>query len=185
MHSENHICRIIFTFKRSVAGFNVKEVDNSKFDSQPDIVDNVVLPTDIVESNRVHVLVEPESDVDGQEHDSDALGADVEWKNLDTVADEQTRPGRVVADVVDENEGNHGVTSGSVAVHLRLSVADGGNDEDNSHTGGGEEEELPTTDTLDEEAHADSNDQIDDLKNTVDKSLAVSICNADLSENDG
>src|SRR5690606_2533325 len=89
--------------KWSVAGLNEEEVDEGKLNGEPAAVDNVVLPADCVHGNWVDVVVEEESQVDEQEHDSHTTSADLEWENLDSVTDEETRPGQVVAGVVQED----------------------------------------------------------------------------------
>ena len=64
-----------------------------------------------------------------------------------------------------------------------LRGADGPNDEGAQHTGSGEKEELATTDLVDEEAHRHSDEQVPDLKNTVDDILGKDISIAELIEN--
>ena len=44
-------------FKRGVLGLNVEEVDDDEFETEPDAVDNVVLPLDVAQSDGVDVLV--------------------------------------------------------------------------------------------------------------------------------
>jgi hypothetical protein len=53
-------------------------------------IDDVVLPSDMLKRNRVHISIEEESDVDKGEHVAHALGADRERKNLDGVTDKKT-----------------------------------------------------------------------------------------------
>ena len=43
--------------ERSVAGLNVEEVHNDELDQDPDVVHDVVLPCDVLESDGVDVLV--------------------------------------------------------------------------------------------------------------------------------
>ena len=43
--------------KRSVAGFDVEEVHNDELDQDPDVVHDVVLPSDVLEGDGVDVLV--------------------------------------------------------------------------------------------------------------------------------
>lgn len=100
------------------------EIDNGKFDSEPASVHNVVLPADVRKSDRVGVLVEEESNIDGQEHDRETLSTDRVRENLSSVADKKTRPGQVVEEVVDEDNANNSLTSG---VSLSSSVATGSN----------------------------------------------------------
>ena len=173
------------TLKRSVSGFDIEEVDHGKLDGQPDIVDNVVLPANIAKRDGVDILVEPERDIDGKEHDGETLGADVEGQDLDAVANKQARPSRVVADIIDEYECDDSVTGGTCAGKGVLSKGDCRDNKDDQHACSGKQEKLATTDTLHEEAHENGNDQVDDLKDAVDQSLGEGVCNADLSKDDG
>lgn len=100
------------------------EVDNGEFDCEPASVDDVVLPADVGKSDGVGVLVEEESDIDGQEHDGETLGTDRVRENLSGVAYEETRPGQVVEEVVDEDDSDNGLTS---RVCLGGGVTTGGN----------------------------------------------------------
>lgn len=43
--------------ERSVAGLNVEEVHNDELDQDPDVVHDVVLPSDVLEGDGVDVLV--------------------------------------------------------------------------------------------------------------------------------
>ena len=43
--------------KRSVAGLDVEEVDDNELDDDPNIVHDVILPSDVLEGDGVDVLV--------------------------------------------------------------------------------------------------------------------------------
>ena len=45
-------------FQRRIPGLNEEEVDDNQFESEPDTIENIVLPTDVVESDRVDILIE-------------------------------------------------------------------------------------------------------------------------------
>jgi hypothetical protein len=122
--------------ERSVSGLDVEFPDDSKFDGKPDTlgsgqqetyegcvygrtyVDDVVLPTDVSKGDRVDIVVEEQSQINHQEHDSNTLGTDMVRKNLDGVTDQETRPGRVVEDVVEEDH-LHWIRSCSVEEESR------------------------------------------------------------------
>ena len=55
-------------------------------------------------------------EIDGEEHDSKTLGADVVWQDLRNVADEETAPGEIVHGVVEEDHGQDGLASCVVCV---------------------------------------------------------------------
>lgn len=65
---------------------------------------DVVFPVNILKSNRVDPLVEEKRDIDHQEHDSQALGADSVRQDLDGVAHKHAGPCDVVEKVIDVNE---------------------------------------------------------------------------------
>lgn len=161
--------------ERSVAGLDVEEVDNDELDSDPDVVDNVVLPGDVLERNRVDVLVEEEGDVNHQEHGGHTLGAEAVRQNLSGVTDEKTRPGHVVEDVVDEDHGHNGTAGTAVSVDGVTGGADGPDDEGSQHTSGGNQEERATADLVNNEALASSDDDVQDLQATVDDELDVAV----------
>ena len=68
----------IFLHSRCVSGFN-KEIDESELKSQLADVKNVVLPADSIHGNWVDIVVEEESNVHHQGHDSHTTCADLEW----------------------------------------------------------------------------------------------------------
>ena len=104
-------------------------------------------------------------------------------ENLGSVADEHAGPGTVVEEIVDEDHAKYSLCCGVATVFHVLRGTDGPNDEGAHHTGGGEKEELATTDLVNEEAHSDSDKQVPDLKNTVDDILGEDISIAELIEN--
>jgi hypothetical protein len=189
----------------SVAGLDVEEVDDDKLDRKPDVVHDVVLPFDVTQSDRVDILVaarvvsvvrvvrldcdafdlQEESNVDHQEHESHALGANAVGQNLCRVTHKKTRPGQVVEAVVEENHGHHGVCSTFVGVvHAVRGRAPGPDDEHNKHAGGGDEEQWTSADLVDEEAHAGGDDHVQNLQTSVDNELNVGVRNSDIVEDD-
>lgn len=76
--------------ERGVAGLDVELPDDEEFETEPDAVDDVVSPLDAAQSDGVDVLVEEESKVDAQEHQSHALGTDVVGQDFDRVTDQES-----------------------------------------------------------------------------------------------
>lgn len=93
--------------ERGVLGLNVVLPDDSQLDGEPAAVDDVVPPLDVLESDGVDVLIEEEGDVDHEEDHGHTLGTNVVRQNLDAVSDEETGPGQVVEDVVDEDHDDY------------------------------------------------------------------------------
>jgi hypothetical protein len=71
-------------------------------------VDGVELPVGgkVSESMRVDVLVDGKSNLDEEVHDHETTGSESEWDNLQSVGDNQTRPGNGVADIEEPDECN-------------------------------------------------------------------------------
>lgn len=170
--------------KRSVSGFDEEEVDNDQLKSQPAVVHNVVLPGDVLDGDWVDVVVEEESAVDEEEHDSETLGTNLEWENLDGVADEETRPGQVVAGIVQVDHSDDGTTSSGVVGGLTTFGADRPCDEADQHTTGGGKEERATSEAVNHESHSTSDKHVPDLQATVDQVLINLIGDTDLLENE-
>lgn len=172
-------------FQRSVSRLDVEDVDHDKFDGEPDAVDNVVLPADVSQGDWVDVLVEEEGGVDHEEHDGHTLSTDVVREDFDGVANQHTGPSPVVEEVVDVDEADDGVGGTSGAGDGEAGRADGPADEGDEHTGGGEEEELATTDLVDEEAGEDGDEEVEDLEDTVDQVLGQGVGVANLIQDLG
>jgi hypothetical protein len=188
--------------KGSVAGLDVEEVDDDKLDRKPDVVHDVVLPFDVAQSDGVDILIaacvvsvvrlgcealdlQEESNVDHQEHESHALGANAVGQDFGRVTHKKTRPGQVVEAVVEENHGHHSVCSTLVGiVHAVRSRATGPDDENNEHAGGGDKEQWTSADLVDEEAHAGGNDHVQDLQTSVDDELDVAVRDSDIVEDE-
>lgn len=149
------------------------EVHDEELNEQPDVVNNEVLPSDVLHGDRVDVVVEEQGQVDEEEHDSHTTGTDLEGKNLDGVSDKKTGPSQVVAGVVKEDHGDNRDTRALILALLRELGADGPDNEDNVHTTGGSEEERATAELIDEHGHGTSNNHVPDLKTSVDDKLVV------------
>lgn len=141
-------------------------------------VDGVELPgrVKVVESERVDVLVDGQSDLDEQVHDHETLGTNLEGQNLDSVGDKQTRPSQRVSDGEDPDHGNDGLTSSLALGSLLLRRSDSPNDEGNAHGCGGRDEEWATTNAINEQSAGDGDDERENGKTTVDTELGVSVC---------
>lgn len=56
-----------------VLGLDVEEVDDEKFECKPDVVDDVVFPSECLESHGIDVGVEEQREIDSEEHKSQSL----------------------------------------------------------------------------------------------------------------
>lgn len=138
--------------KRRVLRLNVEEIDDDKFEREPDAVDNVVLPGNVVQSNGVDVGVEEQRKVDAGEHVAHGLGTDGVRQNLNSVTDQETRPSDVVEGVVEEDHEDDSATVGLDVGGSEALGENGPDDEGHAHASGGDQEERATTDLVDKEA---------------------------------
>ena len=81
-----------------------------------------------------YILVDRQGDLDGQVHDHETLGTNLERKDLHCVGDKQTRPGQSVAEGEDPNHTDDGLSSSLILVEFVLSRADGPDGEGYAHT---------------------------------------------------
>ena len=82
--------------ERAYLGFGEHEEYGEKNNAEPHTVDNVILPSQVLESNWVDELVEETGSLDRSHEKSNALGANVERKDLYWVRDSQGVPADVV-----------------------------------------------------------------------------------------
>lgn len=74
----------------SIPGFDQEGVDNEDLRSKEDAVDNVILPANGVEGNRVDVLVEEEGRGDAEVQPGETLGTETVGENFGGVGCHQT-----------------------------------------------------------------------------------------------
>jgi hypothetical protein len=72
---------------------------------------HVVFPADPLKSDGVDILIEDDSNGDGETKDAEALGADGEGENLEGVRQNQGPKGKVVRSAEQENEDNDSMSS--------------------------------------------------------------------------
>jgi hypothetical protein len=120
-------------------------------------VDGVELPSrvEVLESVRVDVLVDGQSNLNEQVHDHETLGTNLEGQDLDSVGDKQTRPSQRVSDGEDPDHSNDGLTSSLALGSLLLRRSDSPDDEGDAHGCGGRDEERATTDAINEQSAGD------------------------------
>lgn len=106
----------------------------------------------MIKRNRVDIGVEEQGNINHCKHVAHALGTKGKGQNLDGVTDEETRPGGVVAGIVQEDHGDDGVSVSLDQGDVVALRADSPDDEAQAHSTGGDEEKWTTTDLLDEKA---------------------------------
>lgn len=68
---------------RPVVGFWEEQVHCRNLDQYPYAIDNVVLPTDAIQCNRVNISVEEDGEPDSQLLNGNTLGTLLVWEDLD------------------------------------------------------------------------------------------------------
>ena len=92
-------CRRVSQCSRSawqthVLGLDDEEVAECELESDPAAVDDVVLPGDVVERDRVDVLVEDEGEGDGEVEDVETLGTERVGQDLNSVGNNERGEGQ-------------------------------------------------------------------------------------------
>jgi hypothetical protein len=120
-----------------VPGLNDEQVAVYELEKDPDDVDDVVLPSDVFEGDRIYILVEDEGEGDDKVEDVESLGADREREDFDSVGDDEWGEGNIVEPVEQEDKGDDGVTSCFVLMNGVLGRTDGLEQEHDKHARGG------------------------------------------------
>jgi len=164
--------------KSGSLGFNVDEVDEDEFDTDPQGVEQGEVPVTwkLLPGDWVGLVTDGQDGLDGQVHDHETLGTETEWQDLDGVGDEETRPGDGVEDTEDPDDWDLDVT-GSLVGGTRVLVdgrGDGPEDEHDDHTGGTDEEEWATTSPVNQSGRGDGNDEGEHGGSNVETQLLAS-----------
>lgn len=154
-------------------GLHVKEVDKGKLKSDPAGVDGVELPVgdEIFETKRVDVLVDDQGDLNPEIHEHEALGADLEWQDLDSVGNQKPGPSQGIRKVEDPDESNHGFASGRVLVALVDTRTDRPAQEADHHAKRSCKEERTASDFVAQHGACDRDDQAHNGQTTVESQL--------------
>ena len=79
-------------------------------------------------------MVEDEGCLNEEALNHQTLGTNSVWKNLDSVGDQKTVPGKCIRRAVEEDEGDDCLSGSGVAAGLIQCGADGPDDEADQHT---------------------------------------------------
>ena len=83
--------------KENVLGFDIEKINDDELERNPASVDGVEFPLGTfprsVHRNRVDLTIQSERSLHRDIHDHQALGAELERQNLDSVRDQETGPG--------------------------------------------------------------------------------------------
>lgn len=125
----------------------------------------MILPTNMLQRNRVNILIKEQRKVHTQEHHRHA---DIVRQDLNRVADQQVRVRQVVEDVVDEDHGDDGAARACfLVVVVELRAADCPDYELGQHARGRDREEGSSSDAVDYETLPDCYDDVTDLEDAV------------------
>lgn len=167
----------------NLLGLNVVLPDNENLKDQEDTVNQVVLPANRVQRDGVHILIEPETEVDTEEHEGKTLGTKAVRQDLRGVGNQHAAETDVVGNVEEEHEDNDSVGrvvvrhTGSVG-HAEAGQGNGCRDVARKHADTGCQEELASAEVIDEETDSSCGNHIDGAQNQVDGELSVAVCDA-------
>lgn len=160
--------------------FDVEEVHDYGLDDQPKDVTEVPFPLDVGQGHRVDVIREEGPGGDTQQHDGEVARAQIERTDLDHVADQQARPGKVVEQVEDKNEGDDRPARRGRPRGLGLLAGHGPPGHGEAHAERGGQEQGAAAEPVDREGHARRDGHVEDGDAPVDDELRVRVRDADL-----
>jgi len=144
-------------------GLNIDEVNPDEFETDPDGVEQGEVPVlwQFLPGDWVGLISDGQDSLNGDVHDHETFGTESEWQDLESISNQETRPGDSVEDTEDPDDWDLNVTSGLVGL-ARVFVDSGGDGPENKHddhTGGTDKEERTTTSLVNESGRGDGNDQ--------------------------
>lgn len=172
--------------QRNLLRLNIVFPDHKDLKRQEDTVDEVVFPVNVFQGDRVDVLVEPKTEINAEEHESQTLGTETVRQNLGGVGDKHAAESDIVRDIVEEDEGNDCVgcvAIGSGSILVETSECNGSRDKAYEHADAGREEKLATAEVIHEEADSGCRYDVDSAENEVDSELSVAVCDSDHFQN--
>lgn len=153
----------------SALGFWDEEVDDDGLDGTPDNEDDVGLPGNLLKGNWPGKLVEETGGVDSEGGEGHTLGTLLEGEDLDWVESLEWGETNGVEDTEDEDESDGSTGSTNVGVVVGVGSSESSDaDPDESERDVDEEEERTTTETINEESTADSEEALDESETQVD-----------------
>jgi hypothetical protein len=136
----------------------------------------------VVDGERVGLGREGEDGLDGDVHDHDTLGTELEGQDFERIGDEQTRETDRVEDTEDPDEDDlANAVALRTAVRFVLAGQGSPNGEGNDHARDGEQEEWASSEFVDDEGGDDGDDQAEcgvaesELNTYVSKGEQISI----------
>ena len=128
----------------------------------------------IVPGDWVGVVSKHERRLNRQVHDHESLGTQLVGQNLESVCDEQARPGEGVEDSEEPHPDDLWVSRGlDILCLFELRGGDGPGEEHGYHTGGGNQEKWTSADAVDKEGTADTDNESQQGLTSVQRNLLV------------
>jgi hypothetical protein len=140
-------------------------------------VDGVELPgrLQVIEAERVDVLVDSQRNLDEEVHDHETLGTNLEWQDFDSVCDQETRPSQSIGDAEKPDHGNDGLAGGLATLGFLLRRANRPNNEADAHRCSSSKEERSSSDAVDKQSAGHGDDERENREATVDAELGVRV----------
>jgi len=137
--------------QRAALGLDDEEVTVNELEADPAYIDDIILPSEFIQSDWVNVLVEDERKGDGKVEDRKALRANGVRQDLDGIRDNERGERNVVCSVVQENKRDDRVRSARVTPLREKGAADRLQGEENEHADAASDKHKPSPESLDEE----------------------------------
>lgn len=166
---------------------DIHEVDEDDLTEDPDGVDEVESPgvatvnlivTDLPsgEGQRVQVVVQEEGDLNGNVQDHETLSTERVGENLNTIANEETRPAGGVEDTVEPDKENHGVVGSRSLVLFIETASESPEDEDKEHATSSKQEGEATVKAFDKHSTSNRDNHIENGLSGGDDEAVLLAC---------
>lgn len=178
-HDHSHL------FQTQSFRLGIYEQDGRRFDGQPDHIDDVIVPLDILQADRVDELVEGTTSPREELGDGDTFAAVDEWKHF---GDEDVGEWHheVVKAVVDEDESDDRFGGGLVGVVFRVHRRSAGPAREQYRHADVRGQVLASArESVGEKGTGHSRDEVPTRKTQVDLILGPSGCDADRRQHFG
>lgn len=166
-------------------GFRKQEKDGEQDKREPDAVNDVVFPAQILQADGVDELVEEVGRLGGAHQEGDALGPDLEGHDFDRVGDGKGVPADAVG-ADEEDDGGQDTRADAPGRRSREHAPrDGPGYHAEQHAQGGREENGPAADAAHEVGTNDGDNHAPNLEDAVDQRDALLRMDADESKDRG
>lgn len=147
--------------------------------------EDIVVPPDIVERDRVHKGQDDERPIHREQLHRQALAAQRVGEDFRRIAQQERGVGYIVVEVEEEDKGDDGAAQGGGFRAVKNRGAGRPDDEGDEHADPGPEKQRAAAEAVHQQGRAGRGGEVEDLQQAVDQGLSVGIRDADGVENEG